>query len=372
MLTKPLCVAAVLLVSTSIVLGNDLEIITASNAPPIQPIEKAPTKRQRYSPELAARYLDVASLNWQKDRKCVTCHTNMAYLMSRPALSAALKDSGEVRTFYEKFVNEQSSGTTGKPRVGDYRPVVAATGLVFNDLQTEGRLSLSALTALKLMWQTQRDDGGWSWAKCGWAPMEIDDHYGVSLAALTVGVAPENYRNSSEAREGVAKIRQFLSSTPPKSLHHRMMLLWASKYIDSLLTKEQQRVILKEVIVSQLSDGGWSTAQLLSDWKEFKRKDNAKQTINESDAYATGLAISLAREFGYAAESPLIQPATAWLTRNQDTDGKWFTRSPSKDSQQFFTNIGTAFAILGLQASGELPGWPFTSEELLGTPFTVE
>lgn len=131
-------------------------------------------------------------------------------------------------------------------------------------------------------------------------------------------------------------------------------------------------MILKEVIVSQLSDGGWSTAQLLSDWKEFKRKDNAKQTINESDAYATGLAISLAREFGYAAESPLIQPATAWLMRNQDTDGKWFTRSPSKDSQQFFTNIGTAFAILGLQASGELPGWPFTSEELLGTPFTVE
>ena len=38
-----------------------------------------------------------------------------------------------------------------------------------------------------------KEDGGFSWLKCDWPPMESDDHYGVTLAAIAVGVAPDDY-----------------------------------------------------------------------------------------------------------------------------------------------------------------------------------
>ncbi len=31
----------------------------------------------------AVDFIDRASLHWQRSRKCVTCHTNGAYLMAR-------------------------------------------------------------------------------------------------------------------------------------------------------------------------------------------------------------------------------------------------------------------------------------------------
>ena len=42
----------------------------------------------------AAEYLDRAALNWQKTKKCATCHTNLFYMAARPALRTILPDSG--------------------------------------------------------------------------------------------------------------------------------------------------------------------------------------------------------------------------------------------------------------------------------------
>ena len=39
---------------------------------------------KKYSLQRAAHFLDSASLQWQKQRKCMTCHTNYAYLYARP------------------------------------------------------------------------------------------------------------------------------------------------------------------------------------------------------------------------------------------------------------------------------------------------
>ena len=64
------------------------------------------------------------------------------------------------------------------------------------------------------MWETQKDDGSWNWLKCGWAPMEIDDHYGVTLAALAVGVAPGDYSKSQQAMIGINRLRTFLNANP--------------------------------------------------------------------------------------------------------------------------------------------------------------
>ncbi|MGB0645097.1 MAG: squalene--hopene cyclase, partial [Akkermansiaceae bacterium] len=88
--------------------------------------------------------------------------------MARPALSKVLKDSGEVRVFFENYFMERwEEGNT--PPKHAYNPVVVGSALAFNDAQTSGELSDITRQTLDMMWKTQRTDGGWDWAKCGWA-----------------------------------------------------------------------------------------------------------------------------------------------------------------------------------------------------------
>ena len=87
-------------------LCQETALITLENVPSAKRIVADEPLRKKFSAEQAARYLDNTSLAWQKRRNCVTCHTNMAYLMARPALSEVLKDSGEVRGFFESYYLE--------------------------------------------------------------------------------------------------------------------------------------------------------------------------------------------------------------------------------------------------------------------------
>ena len=93
-----------------------------------------------FSAEQAAKYLDRSALNWQKTKKCATCHTNLFYMAARPALAAVLPDSGEVRRFYEDYrrVRWQRKGPT---EAQGFWPIVVGTGLTLNDAQTTGKLS---------------------------------------------------------------------------------------------------------------------------------------------------------------------------------------------------------------------------------------
>src|SRR3954463_2010388 len=88
----------------------------------------------RFSPEKAAAYLDRSALNWQKTKKCATCHTNLFYMAARPALASALPDSGEVRGMYEDYRKVRWQQKKPVESQG-FWPVVVGTGLMFNDLQ---------------------------------------------------------------------------------------------------------------------------------------------------------------------------------------------------------------------------------------------
>lgn len=344
------------LLAASIAFAQENAPLTLDSVPEAQPIAADEPLHESFSAEQAARYLDVASLNWQKSRNCATCHTNMAYLMARPALSEALPDSGEVRSFFEDHYRVRWDQGRKPPAVG-YQPVVVGAALAWNDAMTSGRLAEATRGTLDLMWATQRADGGWDWAKCGWAPMEIDDHYGVTLAALAVGVAPGQYAETEAAQAGIDKVRQFLRDNPAPSLHHRLMVAWASLRVDGLMAGAERTALLEQALAKQLPDGGWATPGLLADWKEFQRKDDQPHAVDRSDAYGTGLVLVLAREMGVAADDPRLTKGVAWLKAHQGESGKWFTPSPTKDSRNYFTNFGTAFAVLGLQACGQLPGW---------------
>lgn len=335
--------------------GGDL--ITLANVVDPGKITADEAMADAFSAGKAARYLDAASLHWQKKRRCAACHTNMVYLFARPALNAVAKDSGEVRSLFESYPEKRWKKAPPKEKQDT---VVVSAGLVFNDLQTTGKLASATREALKVMWRFQRPDGGWDWRNDGFPPMEYDEHYGVTLAALITGIAPDSYADTEEAVEGLKKIRMFLKQHPPLSLHHRAMIAWVSCYVSGLSDGPQRGKTLDELFALQRPDGGWSTPGLLADWEGLKRMDGKPHDTKTSDAYATGFVLVVARELGTPADDARLRRGIDWLLGNQRISGKWYTRSPARDGRQYMTNTGSAFAVLGLQACGKLPGWPLS------------
>ena len=330
------------------------QLVTLANVIDPGPISADEPFAPAFSAEKAARYLDTASLHWQKSRHCAACHVNMGYMFARPALDSVLPDSGEVRGLFESYVTRWKE----RPPRDVQETVVVASGLAFNDVQTTGHLHPITRQTLRVMWDFQREDGGWPWRNDGYPPTEYDEHYGVTLAALTTGIAPDRYAETKEAQHGLEKIRLFLKNHPPLSLHHRAMIAWASCYVEDVMNDQQRSKTLDELLTCQRPDGGWSTPGLLADWEGLKRKDGKPHDTKSSDAYATGFVIVVARAIGLSSDDLRLRRGIAWLLGNQRVSGKWFSRSPAKDSRHYFSNFGSAFAILGLLSCDRLPGWP--------------
>src|SRR5262249_46838693 len=143
-------------------------------------------------------------------------------------------------------------------------------------------------TALDRMWTVQRPEGYWKWpTRCGWPPMESDEHYGATLAAIDAGTAPDEYAQTPAAQAGLAKIRAFLANNPPTSLHHKAMVLWASTCIDELMTASQQQECIQELRKAERSAGGWAFSTLYP----WKRADGKEQDLETSDGYGTGFVV---------------------------------------------------------------------------------
>lgn len=335
----------VLLVLLNAAIGLSAEPLTIQNvvAPSANRADEPLAKK--FSIDRAGRFLDAASLHWQKSRKCMTCHTNYAYLYARPSIDGDASAHAAVRNFAEQLVSERWEKQG--PR-WDAEVVATAAALAFNDSATSGKLQDVTKKALDRMWTVQRGDGGWNWLKCGWPPLESDDHYGVTLAAIAVAVAPDGYAKTDVAKSGIKRIRDYFANHPPTTLHHRAMLLWANSYWSNLnlnlITAEQKAAWMAELRTSQKADGGWALATL-GDWK---RRSGQGQDTKTSDGYATGFAVYVLRRSGTPANSPEIQKGLRWLRSHQRESGRWFTRSLTSDAKHYISHAGTAMAVMAL------------------------
>lgn len=300
-----------------------------------------------FSRDAAVEFLDAAALDWTKERKCFTCHTNYAYLMARPLVAHQVRAHDDVRAALEDMV------VTRWPEDGprwDAEVVMTAVTLAINDSLTTGKLHSTTRTALERMWTVQQPDGGFDWLKCQWPPMESDDHYGATIALIGVGAAPENYAQTPEAQQGVARLRQYLQNNAPPTLHHAAMVLWAGTYFADLVPAETRAATIEQLRSLQKPDGGWGLATL----GEWQRGDDLQQDLSNSDGYATGFVIYVLRRAGISAEDPQISRGVEWLKSHQRQSGRWFTRSLFKDNKHFISHAGTAFAMMALAECGQL------------------
>jgi squalene-hopene/tetraprenyl-beta-curcumene cyclase len=327
-------------------------LFVASAAPADFP-KPAPTQpdeplAKQFSATKAAEYLDSVGVNWTRTQKCITCHTNMPYLTARPLLPG---DDGwkEVRAFLEKDVESWSNG--GKPR-GDTYVVATAFALAFNDAQKSGKLHDATRAALDRMFDVQLKTGEWNWLKCDWPPLEHDDYYGATLAALAVGIAPGDYAKTDKAVAGINKLRAYFKKTSAPDLHHTAMLLWASTKLDGLMTADEQKKAIAALKEKQHKDGGWCLPSL----GKYNRRDDEKTPNDpnaDSDGYGTGFVTYVLLQAGVKPNDAAVANGVKWLKANQRESGRWYTRSLNNDKAHYITNAGTAFCVLALNEAGE-------------------
>jgi squalene-hopene/tetraprenyl-beta-curcumene cyclase len=301
-----------------------------------------------FSSAKAARFLDTASVGWQKTFGCMTCHTNYLYLMSRPSVSSDVPAHQIVRDYAEKLVSDR--WPTKGPR-WDAEVVMTAAMLAGNDAQTTGKLHPLTKEALDRIWTVQREDGGFDWYKvCHWPPYEDDDYFGATMAALGVGIAPDDYAKTPAAQAGVKKLETYFAANPAPSLHHRALVAWAGTYLPELMSKEQQKECVDALLALQHADGGWGIAQL----GEWERRDKSPQDKETSDGYGTGFVVFIARRAGIPASDPRLVQGVAWLKTHQRQSGRWFTRSLFCDRAHYISNAGTSFALMALHECGSI------------------
>lgn len=319
------------------------EELTLENVTQPEPNRAEEPRAESFSLDAATRFLDQASLDWTKRRKCFTCHTNYSYLMARPAISANHAAHRSIRAALEELVEKR--WVEQGPR-WDAEVVMSAATLALNDRATTGKLHPATRQALDRMWSVQRADGGFDWLKCGWPPMESDDEYGAAMALLAAFAAPEDYASSAAARNGLDKLRDYLTHHPPPTLHHTALLLWADSFGAEALGEDRKQAASEQLLALQRPDGGWAVATL-GNWE---RGDGKPQDTRTSDGYGTGFVVYVLRRAGIAADHPSLRRGIDWLKANQRASGRWYTRSLNKDNHHFLSHAGSAFALLALAA----------------------
>jgi squalene-hopene/tetraprenyl-beta-curcumene cyclase len=355
---------------------------------------------ESWDPKAAAAYLDQRETTWMEwpgaardhDTFCVSCHTAVPYIMSRPMLRSALaeKDPSVVeRKLLDNVTKRVQLWNVTDPYYSDkeYQGGKAAesrgTEAVLNALilsnfdAQNGRLSEVTRFAFGNMWATQLAEGSgkgtWSWLQFGMEPFEASDsqYYGAALAALAVGSAPENYRSAPEIQQNLGLLSDYLNREfDSESTMNRAVLLLASAKLPGLVALERQRAIVKEISDAQQSDGGWELSALA--WpkdrhlhslvREWLRSDGTAQS-RKSDGYATGLMTYVLQQSGVGLEDPRLKRGWSWLATHQDkANGSWPSvsltkrRDPSSNTGHFMSDAATAYAVLAL--SGESMSHP--------------
>ena len=333
----------VLLMSGGPLAAQELSVYSEASA--LGPNTPDEPLRKRYSSEAAAGFLDAVALNWRGEQKCFACHTDYAYLLARPAIAWDVPAHRQIRSAAERAAKQDGLQAEEPGRSSE--AVLLAAALAINDAQTTRTLHPITRRALDRMWTLQRDDGTWPWpTKCKWPPSEIDEHFGAITAALAAGMAPGEYRQTPQAKQGLEKIRTFLGHHPPATTYQRGMLLWVSRYVEGIMSAAQKKAAVEELLSLERPDGGWAFASL----GHWQRSDGKPQDTETSDGYGTGFAIYVLRMAGVPSQHSQIQKGIDWLKTHQRSSGRWYTRSANKDSKHYITHEGTAFAVMALAA----------------------
>jgi len=345
-----------------------------------------------WDPKAAAAYLDYREGWWSEwsgsardhGTFCVSCHTALPYALARPVLRAALAEPGPSIN-ERKLIDDVTKRVRLWKDIGPYyidqgydkktaesrgtEAVLNAMILASHDAE-KGQLSDDTRAAFSNVWALQQtageQSGSWPWLQFDQEPWEANDsgYYGATLAAMAVGTAPGDYASAPEIQDNVTRLREYLNrEEAAQSTINRVFLLWASTKLPRLLSPDQQKAIVQEILSKQQSDGGWRLASIAWKWKGWSLKSFANMWLREdgtpmegkSDGVATSLMILVLEESGVPRDNIQLRRGLSWLMSNQNAaEGSWPASSVNKKRHQssgtglFMSDAATAFAVLAL------------------------
>jgi squalene-hopene/tetraprenyl-beta-curcumene cyclase len=333
----------------------EVAVVTATSDEPVA---------KTFSLESAAASLDSTAIDFSRKHHCIQCHANFMYLVARPVLASFVKEPPDVRQLCESIVRdrwakegprydglEKTLYPHGTPDKIATEPIVIGFSLAVHDRSTTGKLHPLTQRALNYLLTLQRGDGGFNVVGDGSIHF-LQEFDQTLLAAIAIAAAPEEYDRTTPAKESLDRIRQYVKSHPPANQYQKAMLLWASAEVADLINDADRQQTIEALFRIQHEDGGWTLAMLLPD-------DEAGTTgkygrMRPSDGYGTGFTILALLKAGIAANETRIQRAISWLKSNQRASGRWFVESLAGRPANLISNSGTAFAVLALDACGEI------------------
>ena len=313
----------------------------------------------------AVSYLDARQDEWSRFAKasrgegadgtsCVSCHTGISYALARPSLRGFAPSPGpaapEGRMIAAVGLRVEHWAELDSPRFrlmydSDDRKKAESRGteavlnalILARDDASSGREAPGAATrtALQHLWEAQAADGSdagsWDWLNFGLGPWEADGSraFGAALAAIAVGSASGYLGQGLDDRasRGVRSLRDYLRRRfPEETLYNRVWILEASTTFEGLLSAEQGREVVDQLLAVRREDGGWSLAAL----GPFERVDGTPQA-RDSDGYATGLVLHALLRTGSPSARPEVARGLDWLRSHQQGDGSWPGRSVNKE-----------------------------------------
>lgn len=343
----------------------------------------APAFCQEWNARLAEQYKDSRQKEWvawpmalHSGVACVSCHTGLTYLISRPALRQSLGEKTGP-TLYESILVDSMRATVIRTDANDLfaglkgpivdqvygAQVVLASLVLAMDDAPRGKLSPEGEKAFDRMWSIQLKDGpdkgAWNWSDFDLDPWETKDasFYGAALGALATGLAPADYQARPEIRENVAALTAYLrAGAKTQSLHNRLFLLWASSKMHGLLPASDKQAILDELWRKQQADGGW-TVESFGQWK----KREAAAPAAGSNSYLTALAAFAIQQAAVPPSQPGLSKALAWLKAHQDPKGGSWTADSMNHrhstygamAEKFMSDAVTGYATAALLAAGD-------------------
>jgi squalene-hopene/tetraprenyl-beta-curcumene cyclase len=311
-----------------------------------------------WDPKLAAQYLDTRQKEWaawapaqSADGACVSCHTGMPYLLARPALRRLL-DEHEPTLYESSLIARLESHAGAKPAAAlQSVETIFAANFVAGAAQQKTFEQLFAL---------QKIDGplkgGWQWYNANLDPWETAPAfaYGSAMAALAIGSAPADIRNTPDAKERLRALGEYLQTGyDARPLHTRLAILWAAAKTPDLVTPAMRQATIAEILEKQQPDGGW-TLESLGPWAEHAAAPPSLAP-GASHAYATAFTTFVLQRAAGASLRSRLGRATAWLRDHQDRQtGAWPAVSMNKKypagsmEEKFLQDAATGFAVAAL------------------------
>jgi squalene-hopene/tetraprenyl-beta-curcumene cyclase len=341
-----------------------------------------------WKPAEAGKRLDARARDWFEfapaergagatRSTCISCHSLLPFALARPALR---KVTGTpTASDYEKKIVAQTAQRVQNWKAIDSAPfgllydfneqkkkeswgteaVLNAVVLAFDeDYQGRKQPSPATRQAFANLWKTQAragaDRGSWDWLDFNLEPWEAQAsrYHGAAWAAIAVGTAPGYYVAGAdpETDARVESLRRYLKERfSRQNLYNRAFALWAAARLAGVLTVDEQKQAIEQLLAKQQDDGGWGLPSLGA----FVRKDGTPQET-VSDGYATGLVVYVLEKAGRPKEDPRLARGLAWLRSHQAASGGWQTssvnkkRNPATHVGQFMSDAATAYAVLAL------------------------